>query len=202
MESDKLYEYYPSFFENPEDYFERVFEEVEDKLAQHTIRVYNRECKEPRLGVWFSDNGGSYKYSKAIRQTHSFNEAPLLSQMRDKICEFLGIELNSCLVNYYRNGSDNIGKHSDDESGLVSRKSEFGNGPDIVSVSLGQPRKFRLQRKGVTKGWEKEFKLGDGDMLWMRGDCQKQYVHWIPQEKRITNSRMNLTFRMVKAPKS
>ena len=47
---------------------------------------------------------------------------------------------NSVLINYYRNGNDRVGLHSDDEK-------ELGPLPSIASVSLGADRLFRLKHK-------------------------------------------------------
>ena len=48
-------------------------------------------------------------------------------------------KFNSVLINYYRNGNDRVGSHSDDEK-------ELGPLPSIASVSLGADRLFRLKR--------------------------------------------------------
>lgn len=51
-------------------------------------------------------------------------------------------EFNQCLGNWYLDGNHYIGPHQDDETDLVS------NSP-IVSISLGQTRKFRIYRKTI-----------------------------------------------------
>jgi len=48
---------------------------------------------------------------------------------------------------------------------------------------------------GVSAGWEKEFILNGGDLLIMKIGCQKEYNHWVPIEKKVLDSRINLTFR-------
>jgi hypothetical protein len=49
---------------------------------------------------------------------------------------------NTCLLNYYRDGKDSVGWHSDDEP-------IYGPRPLIASVSLGAARDFVLRRKNV-----------------------------------------------------
>lgn len=103
-------------------------------------------------------------------------------------------ELNSVLVNKYRNFNDSISKHADDEK-------EFGPRPTIVSVNLGASRTFEVQRfteKVRKREWDKRqmqwvpnsewkqkklsFELDHGDVLIMAGSVQDFWVHGVPKE--------------------
>ncbi len=93
---------------------------------------------------------------------------------------------NSCLINYYRNGNDYIGWHSDDE-----QKSYITN--PIYSVSLGDERIFQLRKKET--GAIVEIKLSNGSLLVMYGEeLQLKYQHRVPKSK-SDRARINLTFR-------
>lgn len=97
------------------------------------------------------------------------------------------------LVHIYESGEAGIGWHNDKEALNSS----------IASLSLGATRKFRLKKIGRKTGWDHEFSLKDGDMIWMHGpdpttgreSCQKIYLHTVPVEKKVKGPRINLTFR-------
>jgi alkylated DNA repair dioxygenase AlkB len=82
-----------------------------------------------------------------------------------------------------------MGWHSDDEK-------EMGINPTVASVSLGATRRFDLRNKSDKN---KVFKLDltNGSLLIMRGELQHYWVHQVPQQKRITEERINLTFRKI-----
>ena len=67
---------------------------------------------------------------------------PLLAEIRARVQEAVGQPLNGALLNYYRDGQDSMGWHSDDEA-------ELGRDPLIASLNLGGTRRFDLRRKGV-----------------------------------------------------
>ena len=105
---------------------------------------------------------------------------------------------NMCLINFYRDGNDYIGFHADDEKQLVP------NAP-IYSISLGAIRKFRLKMKsnmlndnyatGTCGEDDIEFNLTSGSLIVMGGMCQKTHKHCVPKQKKVTEMRINLTFR-------
>jgi alkylated DNA repair dioxygenase AlkB len=183
--------YYPTFLENPQEWFSKLQEELEPFLGQHTILVYNKELPEPRLGAFFSHDGSSgYTYSKRRRPTYKVQDCPTLERMRQLVSEKLGVEFNSCLCNWYRNGKDCIGWHSDDEKDLKTS--------DIASVSLGAVRDFYMRPKGTTRGRSHEYKLASGSLFYMFGDCQKRYQHTVPKRAKVIEPRLNITFRVKK----
>jgi alkylated DNA repair dioxygenase AlkB len=93
------------------------------------------------------------------------------------------------LCNYYRDGNDSVGWHSDDEP-------ELGAQPVIASVSFGVTRSFLLQHK-KDKTLKTKIELENGSVLIMRGDTQKYYRHAVLKEKAVTQGRINLTFRSI-----
>lgn len=102
----------------------------------------------------------------------------------------MGTEFNSCLANLYRDGSDSMGFHSDDEP-------ELGPQPTIASVSLGSRRRFVLRHRVTRERWT--WDLGEGDLLVMRDESQRDYAHAVPKTTRQVGPRMNLTFRHFRA---
>ena len=94
---------------------------------------------------------------------------------------------NSVLLNYYRDGTDSVGWHADNES-------ELGERPIIASLSFGATRTFELRRR--TTGKVAKVPLTSGSILVMRGTTQRDWVHRIPKEPGSTG-RINLTFRFI-----
>jgi alkylated DNA repair dioxygenase AlkB len=100
------------------------------------------------------------------------------------------IKFTSVLLNYYRDGKDSMGWHSDDEK-------ELGQNPVIGSVSFGESRVFQLRHK-LRKDIKKvDIKLTDGSFLLMKGSTQHFWQHQIPKTTRNLESRINLTFRVI-----
>lgn len=103
---------------------------------------------------------------------------------------------DSCNVNLYEDGSNSVGWHSDDEAlfqGLLQDTR-------IISLSLGQQRKFDL-RKNWPEAGEKiqdRLHLGNGALATMEGMLQKHYMHRVPREADDLGPRINLTWRWIK----
>lgn len=100
-----------------------------------------------------------------------------------------GQTFNSVLLNYYRNGRDAMGWHSDDEP-------ELGPQPVIASISLGGARRFLLRekRKGARSFG---LSLAHGSLLLMHGDLQQRFQHSLPRTLKSVDERINLTFRKI-----
>jgi alkylated DNA repair dioxygenase AlkB len=98
--------------------------------------------------------------------------------------------INAVLLNYYRDGQDSMGWHSDDEP-------ELGTSPLIASVNLGATRRFDLRRKGQSR-IEHSVSLNHGSLLVMRGVTQHHWQHQVAKTRSCTTPRLNLTFRLIK----
>ncbi|BBN80692.1 DNA methylase [Pseudoalteromonas sp. A25] len=153
---------------------------------QPSIQVYGKHHRIPRMQCFIADKDVSYGYSKQTLANTPWPE-PLLA-MRRRLQQTYGHEFNALLANWYRNGHDKMGWHSDDEA-------ELGPQPCIVSISLGAARKFKIKHK-VT-GTQQEILLKSGSCLVMHGDSQLYYQHALPVQAKVTGGRINLTFRTV-----
>ena len=65
----------------------------------------------------------------------------------------------------------------------------------MVSLSLGATRDFDVRRDADR--WTQRFALGHGDLMIMGTESQTKWTHSIPKRLKITNLRLNLTFRYV-----
>ena len=156
----------------------------------HRISLFGREVDSPRLSSWIGDPEAHYRYSGADFSPQPWPEA--LLPVRERLCEELGADFNSVLVNRYRDGRDAMGWHSDDEP-------ELGPRPLIASLSLGAPRRFLFKHR-QDGALRRELLLGHGDLLLMGGQTQRHYRHALPRTARPVGERINLTFRRIGAP--
>ena len=149
---------------------------------QPEITLFGRTVPTPRLTAWMGD--AAYRYSGIVNEPIPWPSA--LAAVRERLKRELGVGFNSCLANLYRDGSDSMGFHSDDEP-------ELGPEPTIASISLGARRRFVLRHRVSGERWS--WDLGEGDLLVMRDESQRDYAHAVPKTTRVIGPRMNLTFR-------
>lgn len=152
----------------------------------HRIRMFGRVVDSPRLSAWIGDDDATYRYSGT--RFAPLPWTPALLALRDRVAAECDTSFNSVLANLYRDGSDRMGWHSDDEA-------ELGPAPVIASVSLGAERTFRFRAKAG--GEPVAIELPHGSLLRMGGQTQRLYKHELPVRKRVAEARINLTFRKI-----
>ncbi|NQD92031.1 alpha-ketoglutarate-dependent dioxygenase AlkB [Pseudomonas sp. CrR25] len=157
---------------------------------QPRVRVYGRLHPVPRLVAWYGDAEARYRYSGLSHQPLPWT--PLLAEIRARVAEAAGQALNGVLLNYYRDGLDSMGWHSDDEA-------ELGANPLIASLNLGATRRFDLRRKGQSR-IEHSLPLTHGSLLVMRGPTQHYWQHQVAKTRSPCAPRLNLTFRFIRSP--
>lgn len=151
------------------------------------IKLYGRSFKVPRLVAWYGDPEAHYRYSGLLHEPQPWTL--LLSQIREQVQAQVGGHLNGVLLNLYRDGQDAMGWHSDDEP-------ELGRNPVVASLNLGAARRFDFRRKGASRiEWSLE--LEHGSLLVMRGTTQHHWQHQIARTRKVTEPRLNLTFRQL-----
>lgn len=154
---------------------------------QETITIYGRPVAVPRLTAWYGDPGASYTYSGLTMAPAPWT--PALQEVRAAVEDAAGGHFNGVLANLYRDGSDSVGWHSDDES-------ELGPAPVIASASFGATRTFQLRHKRA-RDLRHEVALTHGSVLMMRGPTQRHWRHQVPKTARVVGPRVNLTFRRI-----
>ena len=149
-----------------------------------TITLFGRQVAQPRLTAWHGD--AAYTYSGLRLAPLPFT--PLLLTIKAAVESATGRRFNSVLLNYYRDGQDSMGMHSDDER-------ELGPNPAIASLSFGAARDFILRHKRDKR--TRKLPLGDGALLLMAGATQHHWQHGIRKSARPLGPRLNLTFRYI-----
>ncbi|MBD1388822.1 alpha-ketoglutarate-dependent dioxygenase AlkB [Neiella sp. HB171785] len=151
-------------------------------LQTGIITVFGKRHRIPRLQAWFGPK--PYRYSGETLPPQAL--PPVLELLMAQAMERAQARFDSVLVNYYRDGRDHMGWHSDDEP-------ELGANPVIASLSLGAARDFDLRHRHSKQ--RIRLSLSDGSLLVMAGRCQHEWQHALPKRLRIQQPRINLTFR-------
>ena len=155
--------------------------------SQPQIKLYGRSIAVPRLVAWYGDADAHYRYSGFTHEPLAWT--PLLADIRQRVQQQVGQRLNGVLLNYYRDGQDAMGWHSDDER-------ELGQQPLVVSLNLGATRRFDFRRKGASR-IEYSISLEHGSLLVMSGLTQHYWQHQIARTRKVRAPRLNLTFRQI-----
>ncbi len=153
---------------------------------EESVFLYGRSLKVPRLVAWYGEPGACYKYSGVTHQPLKWTVT--LQRLRRQIERDTEQRFNCVLANYYRDGNDSMGWHGDNER-------ELGPEPDIASLSLGAERIFKMRHNRTRETLD--LNLADGDLLLMGGELQQCWQHSLPKRRRVTEGRINLTFRWI-----
>jgi alkylated DNA repair dioxygenase AlkB len=150
------------------------------------IKLFGKNIKIPRLQSWYADEGCNYKYSGKMLRRNNWH--PVLLKIKKNIETVSGEKFNSVLANLYRDGSDSMGWHSDDESSIKQDTS-------IASVSFGEQRPIFFKHK--TDDISFSIDQSHGSLIIMNGETQKFWKHSIKKSKKLMKPRINLTFRTI-----
>ena len=148
------------------------------------FKLFGRVVTAPRLTAWYGDPDASYRYSGVVRPAAPWPED--LRGLATEVGEAVGWQFNFVVVNRFRNGTDLLGWHADDEADL-------GVEPVIASVSVGAERVFRLRPR--TGGPSVGRALGHGSLVLMWGRSQRDFKHCVPRTAKPIGERLNFTFR-------
>ncbi len=182
-------------------YFPGVFSpdecsEIQRNLLEKTpwkqeyIHMYGKRHPIPRETAWLGEPDARYTYSKIANQPGPWTETVLAIKKRVEALAGDTI-FNSVLLNRYRNGTDSVSWHADDEA-------ELGSDPTIGSVSFGITRTFQFRAVNDPHDLIR-VPLESGSVVIMRGASQREWQHQVPKEPRVAGERVNLTFRLIHA---
>lgn len=166
--------------------FDRLL--TETKWQQREMNMYGKKVLQPRLTAWYGDPDRTYMYSGIRNKPLPWTD--VLRELKRRIEDCTDSRFNSVLLNYYRDNSDSMGFHSDDEK-------ELGKDPTIASLSFGDTRRFIFKHKTRKELPTVAVALTDGSVMLMKGSTQRHWKHAINRESRPCGPRINLTFRRV-----
>ena len=170
--------------EQADFYFDYLLNQIPWKHDEALI--FGKLIQTNRKVAWLGDLPFEYTYSGKTKTAKPWSENML--KLKAKIEEVTGEKFNSCLLNLYHDGSEGMAYHSDGEKDLKK------NGA-IASVSFGAERKFFFKHK--TSKERVELVLEHGSLLIMKDETQDFWLHRLPTSKKITQPRINLTFRTI-----
>ena len=167
----------------------------------------------PRKQLWFQTEGKYFcsQWKNRYDRWESVKAYPeILAEVSKKIFENKDImqvltehgikipDINSCLINKYRDGEDSIRAHRDTYL-------SFGDFPVIIGISIGDSRIMRVRKlhnpeifKSLKVQRDSEenidFLLENNSIFIMAGHSQKYFSHEIPKMDN-KEARYSLTFR-------
>lgn len=175
---------------------ERLLKEVEFCTDEESaIMLAGRRVNVPRKQVGYGDVDTAYRFTGVNVEAKDWDEkkTPTLHAIKEYVIKTLKYPVSYVLLNLYRNGSDYIGWHSDNEVDLDPKY-------PIISLTLGAARPFRFRHKVTGQVYEDV--LEDNSLVLMNPPCQKIYKHSLPKKDGKNNGikepRLNLTFRVMK----
>jgi alkylated DNA repair dioxygenase AlkB len=160
----------PSWVPDHDVLFERLLDIA--PWQQRSRQMWDNEVLEPRLVA-------AWRTGEPL--------PPEVAELVAPLSERYGVELDSCLVNLYRDGSDAVAWHAD-----TVRKTM--RDPLVATVSLGARRSF-LVRPAAGGPVTRRYAPGEGDLIVMGGAMQHDWHHTVPREKSACGARMSITLR-------
>lgn len=183
------YSYHPALYVEQEA--TELFEALRDEIAWEShSNAATRGKPQPRLIKWIGD----FDYTYTRLTLRKFPWGPRMSEIRKRVEELVFGEstgqFQGVLLNYYRDGNDSIGFHSDSEETILSDS-------PIAALSFGAQRRFILSYTGKNLRRPKNVHLDleSGSCLIMGGTSQRFWQHSVPKQPRIKEGRISLTFR-------
>ncbi|MFN5706347.1 MAG: alpha-ketoglutarate-dependent dioxygenase AlkB family protein, partial [bacterium] len=128
----------------------------------------------------------TYTYSGKLKVSKDFTKE--LIELKAEIKKYDNTNFNSCLLNLYHSGSEGMSWHSDNEKEIVMDSC-------IASISLGARRHIDFKHK-VNKT-KIRIELAPGSLLLMKGQIQRFWLHSLPKTKKVSELRVNLTYRLL-----
>ena len=155
--------------------------ELLDKISKDV--VWNNRMKSRKTASY----GYPYNYSGIEYEFLRFTKE--LQELSDIVGSLLGYKSNNCLLNYYNDGSNKMGYHSDQVDKL-----EKGTGIAIVSFGVSRLISFKKIEEDVE---EFNLELKSGSLFFMSTELQSMYKHAILESETL-KPRISFTFRRIK----
>lgn len=188
LDDDSTIEYYENFITKKlhDDLFKELSNEV--SWTYGTYNMFGKPVKTPRLLYCMRDIDFNVKDVYSVTESMPWTKNML--KLKKIVENKTGKIYKYAQLNYYRNGNDYIGYHTD---------SEVQNGDVIASISLGTSRKFSFRNINYKKSNIKkthEIILNKRSLIVMdEGSAKKNWKHSLPKMININDVRINITFR-------
>jgi len=171
---------------------EQFYEALLNNIQWENERVimFGKEIITKRKVAFYSNPTISYRYASKTKIGMPWTST--LITIKNIVESITKESYNACLLNLYHNGEESMGWHSDNEKEIIANSS-------IASLSLGANRKFSFKHK-ISKETV-SIELENGSLLEMKGSVQTHWWHALIKSKKVTDARINLTFRQMHTQK-
>ncbi|XP_075424905.1 DNA oxidative demethylase ALKBH2 isoform X1 [Ascaphus truei] len=180
-----------------------IYQQLEQEMVYFSgdlsrVQVYGKWYNVPRKQVTYGDAGLTYNFSGITLSPKPW--IPVLDSIRERVTQATGHSFNFVLINRYKDGSDHIGEHRDDEKDLAPQS-------PIASVSFGAHRDFLFRhrdargKKPLRHVEPVKVELAHGSLLVMNFPTNVYWYHSLPVRKKVLAPRINLTFRKIIPPR-
>jgi len=175
-----------------DDQVKQLYDALFNNIHWENERVimFGKEIITKRKVAFFSDPSISYRYASKTKIGLPWTSS--LLTIKNRVESITKESYNACLLNLYHNGEESMGWHSDNEKEIIANSS-------IASLSLGASRKFSFKNKETKESVSIE--LANGSLLEMKGSVQTHWWHALVKSKKVTDGRINLTFRQMHTQK-
>ena len=175
-----------------DEHIGQLYESLLNNIHWENERVimFGKEIITKRKVAFYSDPSISYRYASKTKIGLPWTDS--LLTIKNRVESITKESYNACLLNLYHNGEESMGWHSDNEKEIIA-------GSSIASLSLGANRKFSFKHK-VSKETV-SIELENGSLLEMKGSVQVHWWHSLLKSKKVTDARINLTFRQMHTQK-
>lgn len=110
---------------------------------------------------------------------------PMLQQMAALLSQRYHTPYDKAWLNLYRTHADSTSWHADRLPARLERSV-------VPVVSLGATRRFLIRHRAG--GPSSSFLVHGGDLIVMGGRCQRDWVHCVPKQSRMTGARISVNF--------
>ena len=165
----------------------------------------------PRREYWTNTFDRSYTYGRG-RGIRAYDSRPISSDIeavRDRLATEHGVFFEGCFLNGYRNGSDALGFHADDDPGIDHDRPiaivTLYDGPVVPSnwnklarhPNHGNPvsRTIQFMAQDDPDKVVTTVDLDHGSLIFMKAGMQSTHFHRIPKAGYKVRPRISLTFR-------
>jgi len=175
-----------------DDQVKQLYDALLNNILWENERVimFGKEIITKRKVALYSDPSIAYRYASKTKIGLPWTST--LLTIKNTIESITKESYNACLLNLYHNGEESMGWHSDNEKEIITNSS-------IASLSLGASRKFSFKHKETKETVSIE--LANGSLLEMKGSVQTHWWHALLKSKKVTDARINLTFRQMHTQK-
>lgn len=154
---------------------------------QGVYKMFGKDVKTPRLLWAMRDDKFDIEKSYTVTGSSIWNKD--IENIKTKVEKIIKKNIKYAQINYYRDGNDYIGWHTD---------SEVMKGDLIASISIGATRKFQFQPIDKNnKETKYEVELTNGSLIIFDENAAKtNWKHRIPKQSKVKDGRINITFRL------